>query len=286
MKQDDFEDYKKAVKQYYEKEKEGNFSSFLLQPSRANLRKLCVERFKENTNLDDLNTFAIFMGFEFKPEHRNRLKESTDRFRTIENFLKGTTDSNDLETINLTAILVDFPSRPFLKFVKYQNGQKYVPTDFKLGEEVNKHETIQPKQIEKRTSKRNKLILGLLGFIALFSIGYTAKSLVLPQKECMQWQVDRYVEVDCQSANSNFYSSSSVIPYEESTSKLKKLTVTDTTTFFNGDKAIIWYSKVNGYPEFFNGPGFHPLTGKGLRPVSEYIIEKYVKNASNPNTTP
>ena len=30
MKQDDFEDYKKAVKQYYEKEKEGNFSSFLL----------------------------------------------------------------------------------------------------------------------------------------------------------------------------------------------------------------------------------------------------------------
>lgn len=277
MKQDDFEDYKKAVKQYYEKEKEGNFSSFLLQPSRANLRKLCVERFKENTNSDDLNTFAIFMGFEFKPEHRNRLKESTDRFRTIENFLKGTTDSNDLETINLTAILVDFPSRPFLKFVKHQKGEKYIVNDVKSGEKISKPEKTQPIQIEKQPSKRKKLILGLLGFTALFSIGYTAKSLVLPQKECMQWQEDRYVEVDCQSETSNLYSSSSVIPYDDNISKLKKLTVTDTTTFFNGEKAIIWYSKVNGYPEFFNGPGFHPATGKGLRPVTDYIIDKYVK---------
>ena len=118
MKQNDFEAYKKAVKLRYEEEKNGNYSSFLLQPSRANLRKLCVERLKENPSLDDLNSFKIFIGFEFKPENRNKLKEETDRFRTIENFLKGSSDSNDVEVINLAAILVDFTPRPFLKFVK------------------------------------------------------------------------------------------------------------------------------------------------------------------------
>lgn len=275
MIQDDFNAYKKAIRQHYEKEKEGNYSSFLWQPSRANLRKLCVERFKENPSVDDLNTFRMFMGFEFTHEHKNRLKDETDRFRNIENFLKGTTDTSDRELVNLTAILVDFNPRPFLKFKKLTIEKNGDSSEYF---EDDKPKTPNPRpDINKKSNLKKKLIFGLLGFIGLFSIGYTAKSLVLPQKECMQWQEDRYVEVDCQSETSNFYSSSSVIPYDESTSKLKKLTVTDTTTFFNGDKAIIWYSKVNGYPEFFNGPGFHPATGKGLRPVTDYIIDKYVK---------
>lgn len=277
MKQDDFEDYKKAIKQHYEKEKEGNFSSFLLQPSRANLRKLCVERFKENTNSDDLNTFAIFMGFEFKPEHRNRLKESTDRFRTIENFLKGTTDSNDLETINLTAILVDFAPRPFLKYVKYHKGEEIVTETPKA---IDRYKDSVNDLLDKKnnaTSKK-KLIFAVLGITALFSVGYTAKDLLLPGKECMQWQNDQYVEVDCQEEINSLYSSSAVVPFDENTSMLRKLQVSDTTTFYKGGKAIIWYCKVDGSPEFFDRPGFHPITGKGLKPITDYIIDKYVKN--------
>lgn len=33
-------------------------------------------------------------------------------------------------------------------------------------------------------------------------------------------------------------------------------------------------------PEFFNIHGIHPVTRKALKPVSEYIIDKYVKNYS------
>ena len=79
----------------------------------------------------------------------------------------------------------------------------------------------------------------------------------------------------------HFLSVYSIIPFDENTSSLKKINVSDTTTFFKGDKAIIWYSKVNGKPDFFNGPGYHPITGKGLKPVTIYIINKYVKKGKN-----
>ncbi len=277
MKQNDFEAYKKAVKLRYEEEKNGYYSSFLLQPSRANLRKLCVERLKENPSPDDLNSFKIFIGFEFKPENRNKLKDETDRFRTIENFLKGSSDSTDVEVINLAAILVDYTPRPFLKFVKGHKGEE-VDTRINVveKEEINTVKTtlLLP---ENKFSPKKKLVMGLLGFTALFSIGYTAKDLVLPAKECMQWQSDHYELVDCQNKVDGLHSSAPIIPTDQKAIELKKIIVSDTTTFFEGGKAKIWYCKVDGLPEFFDGPGFHPITGKGLRPVTDYIIGKYVK---------
>lgn len=277
MKQNDFEDYKKAVKLRYEEEKNGYYSSFLLQPSRANLRKLCVERLKENPSPDDLNSFKIFIGFEFKPENRNKLKDETDRFRTIENFLKGSSDSNDVEVINLAAILVDFTPRPFLKFVKGHKGEEDVTGVNSIEkEEIN---TLKTKLLlpEKKSSPKKKLVMGLLGFTALFSIGYTAKDLVLPARECMQWQTDHYEMVDCQNKVDGLYSSAPIIPTDQKAIELKKIIVSDTTTFFESGKSKIWYCKVDGVPEFFDRPGFHPITGKGLRPVTDYIIGKYVK---------
>jgi len=276
MKQNDFEAYKKAVKLRYEEEKNGNYSSFLLQPSRANLRNLCVERLKENPNPDDLNSFKIFIGFEFKPENRNKLKDETDRFRTVENFLKGSTDSNDVEVINLAAILVDFSPRPFLKFVKGHKGVEEVTGINLLEKEAINTVKTSLLLSEKKSSPKKKLVMGLLGFTALFSIGYTAKDLVLPAKECMQWQSDHYELVDCQNKVDSLYSSSLVIPTDEKAMELKKIIVSDTTTFFEGGKAKIWYCKVGSVPEFFDGPGFHPITGKGLRPVTDYIIDKYI----------
>jgi hypothetical protein len=70
----------------------------------------------------------------------------------------------------------------------------------------------------------------------------------------------------------------SIEPFREEVLKLKQIEVCDTTTFFKEGKPIVWYCKVDGKPEFFNTYGIHPETGKALRPVTKYIIEKYVKN--------
>jgi hypothetical protein len=280
MNQNDFEAYKKAVKLRYEEEKNGNYSSFLLQPSRANLRKLCVERLKEKPSSDDLNSFKIFIGFEFKPENRNKLKEETDRFRTIENFLKGSSDSNDVEVINLAAILVDFTPRPFLKFVK---GHKEEEIDSRVNvlekEEINRVKTtlLLP---EKKSSPKKKLIFGLLGFTALFSIGYTAKDLVLPSKECMQWQNDHYEPFDCQGKTKDSIHFGKIEALDEKLLDFRKIEVNKNTAFFHEGKAIVWYSKISPDElEYFNGNGngYHPTTGKSLRPITKHMIGKYVK---------
>lgn len=277
MKQNEFEAYKKAVKLCYEGEKNGNYSSFLLQPSRANLRNLCVERLKENPSPDDLNSFKIFIGFEFKAENRNKLKDETDRFRTIENFFKGSSDSSDVEVINIAAILVDFTPRPFLKFVKGHKGEEDITTVHPLEKEETKTEKATLLLPKKKSSTKKNLIFGLLGFTALFSLGYTAKDLVLPEKQCMQWQKDHYEPIDCQSKINSLYASAAIIPFDDDAIELNRLEVCDTTTFYEGKKAKIWYCKVKGIPEFFDGPGFHPVTGKTLKPVTDYILNKYVK---------
>jgi C1A family cysteine protease len=61
----------------------------------------------------------------------------------------------------------------------------------------------------------------------------------------------------------------------------KKITVSDTATFFkNGDynRPLVWYGKSSNKKEYeyFNQPGLHPETGKTLKPISRYIIKKYI----------
>ena len=58
--------------------------------------------------------------------------------------------------------------------------------------------------------------------------------------------------------------------------RLKRIEVTKATSFFVAGKAVVWYSKVNGKPEFFTTHGFHPVTGKPLKPITYYMIHKYV----------
>ena len=279
MKQDLLEEYKKAIKQQFEEEKSGMYSSHLLQPSRAKLRQLCVERFKGNNQVNDLNAFKFFFGFEFGEGNLNKLKSETDRFRPIENFFKGSTDTSDIATINLAAILVDFNPRPFLKFGKNDIVTNKVLVAKKTNEIIISNEdklvSQEPLSIVKK-DKKKKVVYALFGFLGLFSLSYTAKDIVFPEKQCMQWQNNHYELLDCSSEVKSLYTSTPIIPLDEDTKQLNKIAVSDTTTFFKAGKPVIWYYKVDGVPEFFDKSGFHPVKEKALKPVTQYIIDKYV----------
>lgn len=112
------------------------------------------------------------------------------------------------------------------------------------------------------------IILGLGLFFVFF----------LPKNGCMQWSNDHYEVVDCDSKTQGFGMINQVELLDENLVNLKKVNVTDSTVFFdkNGD-AIIWYAKtVNGI-DFFNGHGRHPENNKALKPVTPYILKKYLK---------
>lgn len=277
------EAYKKAIKAHYEFEKQGKYSSFLISPSRAKLRQLCEERLKESNDKEDKLSFNLVFGFEYEAANRNRLKSLTDKFRPIETFLKGETDLSDIEAINITALLIDFKPRPFRVFNTKSFGVQLENENYKIEElTINNQETNKPsiKSHLSESSKnfKKKIAIGFLGVIGLTSIGYTAKNMIAPDPQCMQWQKNHYEVVNCTNENQQgLLKQYDIIPFDENQSKLIKIEVSDTTTFFKNGNSLYWYCKVNGKPEFFNTHGVHPETGKALKPVTGYIVNKYIK---------
>jgi len=301
-----FEDYKKAVKAKFEIEKEGVYFNFLTPPSQANLRNLCWERFKSNSNADDLSIFSSFFEFEFDSEKKNHFRDQTDRFRPIGSFLKGEKDPANRFAVELAAILVDFQPRPFKKYkergiiiLEEPIKGPEVPFAFNNDEE-EKNENDEENEDENEAKFENPLIassqLGLIGnpqpspsdvlirklkFIAIgvvivFGLGFLISRYVFPKKQCMQWTGNHYEKVDCD-LNANGLIPFTIEPFDEIKFELKKVDVCDTTTCFKNGKPIIWYAKTDNRADFFNTHGLHPENGKALRPVTEYIRGKYKK---------
>lgn len=263
------EAYKKAIKLKFEEEKQNEFSSYLEFVSRAKLRQLCVERFRDCSSSEDLKSFTMFFKFEFNINTLNKLKSQTDKFRPIETFLKGETDLTDIEAINIAAILVNFSPRPFRKFCSLELIEKQNKKS-----KINNYLKFETKILTSNFNKK-KLVLFSIG-IVLFITLFTFKGVILNKNQCMQWQTDHYVTVNCEVKG--LVSISNIEPLDKQKLILKRIYICKTTPCWVNNKAVIWYCKVGNKPQFFNTHGVHPETGKALKPISEYIFNKYVKN--------
>ena len=311
------EDYKNAIKAKYKEEAEGEYSNYLSSPTPANLRKLCVKRFQSNNNREDLNGFESFFDFPFDKDKRNLFgSDELNKLESVKRFLLGVTERPNDDTIQLAAILVDLRPRPFNEFIKQQEPENQKLIDELRGtndlkEEVSSDDILIEKEesdicidtdinlppyeedavptkeqmdiqpvfgtIEKQPKPKSKKLLyvaiatGLVGLIVLFNF-------IFSQKECMQCSNDHYELVDCDLKIEGFGMANQIELIDKSALDLKKVNVCDTTQFFdkNGD-AIIWYAKTASGIDFFNGHGRHPENNRSLRPVTKYIIDKYVK---------
>jgi hypothetical protein len=281
-----FKDYKQAIKDQYKVAIEQDVSGILANPSPAQMRNLCLIICDKGLSRTDEEIFRKF----FEAKEGEVLKKAInrcniDRFKPIISFLKGTKDSNDKIRIEMAAIIVNYPHRPYGIHSKSEGccvvgmdldqpanlGVKVQTTDL----QDNHSEIPQFGLVKSRAT--NKWVAVVLIAVAAIS-GFALSKTVFKEKECMQWQNNHYERVDCATDNQQFTSENETVPLNEKLVDFKKVEVHDTTTFFVNGKPRYWYGKVNGKPEFFNsvGNGMHPETGKALKPVSEYIIEKYV----------
>ncbi|EIA08014.1 hypothetical protein [Flavobacterium frigoris] len=303
MKKNTLEDYKQAIKAKYEDEKSGDYSSFLINPSRAKLRDLCNIHFKGNGNHNDFLIFRNFFGFDFKEDNSKELKKQTDKFRPLETFFKGETDLTDISGVDLAAVLVNYEPRPLNRFIKVigttttarkEENTTYAiidkstdfTTDEKKKEPIIIHEhpvkrtvVLQStlSQIQHKTISVKQIFKILLLVVIIAVSAYGMKELIAPKKQCMQWQMDHYEIVDCSSTTQGIGIINEIKPIIEEEMKLKKIEVSLKTPFFQKNKAAIWYCKKDSKLEYFNAAGFHPENGKPLKPISQYIITKYIK---------
>lgn len=291
MRNNTFEDYKKAIKIKYEIEKEGAFFNFLTPPSQANLRNLCWEKFKANPSKEDLNIFSSFFGFDFDSTKKNHFKEQTDKFRPVGSFLKGQKEPANKFAVEFAAILVDFKERPFQKFresgVAEVEKQKVSPNDFGpeevpevMADQLAEESIFKPlnRKWDVLSKFREKIKLTSIGVVVFLGLGFGVIYYIFPKKQCMQWSNDHYEIVDCDLKADGFMVSNKVEVFDERKCELRKINVCDTTTCFNKNgEAVVWYAKTEKGIDFFNTHGIHPETEKPLKAVTKYILNKYVK---------
>jgi hypothetical protein len=300
------EDYKKAIRAKYEIAIKEDVSGILSDPTPAQLRDFYLRIFEKGLGSIDEEIMKIFL----EAKENFSLKKSIEnfnigKFKPIISFLKGGNTENR-PRIEMAAILVDFYPRPFSKF-KSKDGAENVNTEelyflkdqqkekervdneeenlneeneTEISDEVFETEPVRlfldfkkefPEKVTKK-NKRNVLIVSA-GVICLFLLGYY----FLQKKQCMQWSEDHYEEVSCDLEIQGIGTYISVEPLDERVIHLKKIKISDTTTFFKNGEAIIWYAKVGDRVEFFTTHGRHPENNKPLKPVTQYIIDKYVK---------
>lgn len=278
-----FEDYTAAIKVQYEEEKSGMYSGFLLNPTPAQLRNLCLLLFDNGLNKTDENVFILF--FQVKEGHHLRKcieNFDVEKFKAVKNFITGKNAKTNSNSLNLIAVLVNFQPRPFSKFLhEGQTDLKKISKENLSEEEYIAQNISYKKPLDEKNTldvkkPKGRHIAIAVGVVGMIIGGYGVKKELFPAKECLQWNIDHYEAVICGGSKIGFAGVNPIFDKDESLLNFKKIEVSDTTTFFKNDQPIVWYIKQNGECEYFNSQGLHPISGKPLRPISKYIIKKYI----------
>lgn len=136
------------------------------------------------------------------------------------------------------------------------------------------------KETSSPVKRKNKIVSFIVKhwiilFICLLTITITI-ILTFNQQRWMIWDNTHYVEV---TFDAKKYALSQLKIYnEDRVVNFKKIFPDCNTLFFTNDGTVkIWYGKNNsGDLEYFNGLAKHPETGKALKPLTKYMIKKYI----------
>jgi hypothetical protein len=235
-------------------------------------------------NVDAVNMAAILVDFKARPFNKFRIQSLYQDETQNDDANIPEIENPEKETIDGALILE--------KFLAEKEKEKGIEKGNDEKKETGKViEAIQAKpnsffavkkkgfpQIE--IKKKHTLIVASL----FLFIGFVVIFFVFPNKECMQWSGDHYELVDCDLKIESTGDFTNIEILDPTLVNLKKIKICDTTTCFDKNgTAIIWYAKTANGIDFFNAHGRHPENNNSLRPVTHYILNKYVKNKQMPN---
>lgn len=176
---------------------------------------------------------------------------------------------NDLK--NVIAQYLGFEN--YLDFEQSINKTKINTTKNKKAENKKRN----PEKTNK-VSKTKKLLI-ILSILLIFPVIYFLNN-PKNSKTCIIWVDNHFEKNNCTKKNSI----DNAI-YNINIENFKQIEVTPKTEFFKSGNPMIWYGKSSsGKITFFTAKGIQPETLVDLKPVSEYIINKYVYTDSEDKT--
>ena len=153
-------------------------------------------------------------------------------------------------------------------YLGYSNFNKYIldkhPSVNTSKEIENPRDNYAIKKIKKWALVALIPIIGTAGYIGF----------VNGSEECMIWVEDHYEATKCVGQQGEEAYRGYIVE------NFREIEVSDTTTFFENGEVQVWYDKFNNKIYYFSAPGINPENGKTLRPITNYMINKYVLSTS------
>ena len=155
------------------------------------------------------------------------------------------------------------------KFLGYKDFRDYlsVKEDFQKEGEIN--EEITTKAKGRNHKKYGGFLIAIISISIIVVLVYLKNS--IGSEDFMIWKNDHYEITPCEGKLGETVK----IPYL--LKNFRQINVTDTTTFFKNGKPNVWYDKHNNKMYYFSAPGINPETGKTVKEITPYMIEKYIK---------
>jgi len=154
-------------------------------------------------------------------------------------------------------------------YLGYDNYQDYI----KVQGEISTP-TKSPTEENKRSFlKRHSKWIALFGVMIIIGLGIIFFS---DNQRWMEWDTNHYVEV---SFNAKKLQEGTLKLYKKDRiENFRKVSLTCDSVFFNANaRPNFWYGKNSRKQlEYFTGLAKHPETGKSLKPLSQYMINKYI----------
>lgn len=303
-----FHDYSELVlKEFHRLKSLNQLPGNLLRPSPARIKKECIAVCTKRYSRKDEVLLEGFFGMGASREEAIRAIKNCDRdkFKPLINFINRRTAKPDEKIPELLAWLIDFQPRPFdssnrfpLPAEKEAIEQPTIPlaptepvVDKDRAIDNNFLPTPSRTQIEGQRSpetkpgnsvnKKRLLLLAILLLMLLTGATYWTfkKNKTGNFQQCMYWSVDHYEPIDCNTKKDN-----TVVLGLNSLKLTKFRRVMRPDTISYAAIGYLWYCKITvDSVEYYTADGVHPLDfRKKLKPITAYIIDKYILAKPNP----
>lgn len=186
--------------------------------------------------------------------------------RSLQDHYKQASSIDTEDDINLSVRVI----KGLCHYLGYDSYKQYL---------LENHPSIdnngEDKSIDKPKRKNRRLtIIISISFVVLIGAFFIYNT---TQQKWMVWQGDRYEEVqfdrdELAKGNLKLYK-------EDRIENFRQILNADCNyQYFNTDGSVrVWYGKSKkGELELFTDIGLHPETGKTLKPITEYMIRKYI----------
>ncbi len=178
-------------------------------------------------------------------------KKSESLSKNISRLLSGITkDPQKRGLLNMSALLLDIKPRPFDRNFDYSK--------------INLEAVSKPSKVKKGKNDtkegRSKFHFSVIVVLAIVAISF-------------------FYTVCIQSNNKNHSNKSPITIHTKNfiVSDINRIFPDTTTQFFDDEQQpIVWYTTYNNEPEFYNTAGFHPTSGKQLKPINREVIREYI----------